>query len=117
MLTPIKNEDQYNQFLKRIEELIAISPNLNTEDYDELELLTILIEHYENEHYALLPPDPIEAIKFRMEQMGLNRKDLSLILGNNSRVSDLFNHKRKLSINMVRNLKKELGISADILIS
>ena len=83
---------------------------------DRLDILATLIEAYEAEHYLMDPPDPIEAIKFRMEQQGLSRKDLEKILGTRTRVSEVLNRKRGLSINMIRALHEKLGISAEILI-
>ncbi len=83
---------------------------------DRLDVLATLIEAYEAEHYPMDPPDPIEAIKFRMEQQALTRKDLEKILGTRTRVSEVLNRKRGLSINMIRALHQKLGISADVLI-
>ena len=83
---------------------------------DRLDILATLIEAYETEHYPMDPPDPIEAIKFRMEQQGLTRKDLEEILGTRTRVSEVLNRKRGLSINMIRALHDKLGIPAEILI-
>ena len=83
---------------------------------DRLDILATLIEAYETEHYPMDPPDPIEAIKFRMEQQGLTRKDLEEILGTRTRVSEVLNRKRGLSINMIRAIHDKLGISAEILI-
>jgi HTH-type transcriptional regulator/antitoxin HigA len=81
-----------------------------------MDILATLIDAYESEHYPMDPPDPIEAIKFRMEQQGLTRKDLEKVLGTRMRVSEVLNRKRGLSINMIRRLHEKLGISADVLI-
>lgn len=104
----IKTEEEYSHALKRLEELFD-SP-INSPEGDEAELLSVLIEKYEDEHYPIDPPDPIEAIKFRMEQMDMSNQDLAEIIGYKSRVSEIFNRKRKLSLNMIRNLHKKLNI-------
>ena len=83
---------------------------------DRLDVLATLSEAYEAEHHSMDPPDPIEAIKFRMEQQGLTRKDLERLLGTRTRVSEVLNRKRSLSIAMIRRLHEELGISAEVLI-
>ena len=84
---------------------------------DEAELLSILIEKYEDEHYPIEAPDPIEAIKFRMEQMDMNNQDLAEVIGYKSRVSEIFNHKRKLTLKMIINLHKKLKIPYESLIA
>jgi HTH-type transcriptional regulator/antitoxin HigA len=88
----------------------------NSKNADELELLAFLIEKYENEQYAIDLPDPIEAIKFRMEQLGFKQKDLANAIGLKSRVSEILNRKRKLTIDMIRKLNATLGIPTDVLI-
>ena len=87
-----------------------------TEWGDRLDVLATLIDAYEAEHYPMDPPDPIEAIEFRMEQKGLTRKDLAKILGTRTRVSEVLNRRRNLSIGMIRQLHEKLGISAEVLI-
>ena len=87
-----------------------------TEEGDELELLGILIEQYENEHFPIDLPDPIEAIKFRMEQLGYNQNDLAKIIGFKSRASEILNKKRKLSLEMIRLIHTSLNIPTDVLI-
>jgi HTH-type transcriptional regulator / antitoxin HigA len=113
-LKPIRNERGYHQALAEVEELWGAKAG--TPKGDRLDILATLIEAYETEHYPMDPPDPIEAIKFRMEQQGLTRKDLEEILGTRTRVSEVLNRKRGLSINMIRALHDKLGISAEILI-
>ena len=103
---PIRNEKDYRQALARIESLMDASPG--TDAYDTLEVLAALIENYEEKHYAIDIPDPIEAIKFRMEQEGLKQKDLVEIFGNKARVSEILNKKRKLTLDMIRNLHNKL---------
>lgn len=111
----IKTEKDYNQALKRLEEIFH-APS-NSEEGDEADILSILIEKYEDENYPVEAPDPIEAIKFRMEQMGMNKKDLAQVLGYKSRVSEIFSRKRKLTLKMIRNLHKELKIPYESLLT
>jgi HTH-type transcriptional regulator/antitoxin HigA len=113
-ITPIKNERDYNHALLRLEEIF--DAEVGTAEGDELEVWSILIEKYENEHFPIDLPDPIEAIKFRMEQRGMKQKDLAEIVGLKSRVSEILNKKRKLSLNMIRNLSKHLSIPTEVLI-
>jgi HTH-type transcriptional regulator/antitoxin HigA len=112
----IKNDKDYQEALNRAEELIDMDPDPGTPEGDELELLTFLIETWEDEHYPLELPDPIEAIKFRMEQQGLVQKDLIPYIGSAGKVSEILNRRRPLSLNMMRNLHRELGIPADVLL-
>ena len=112
-IKPIKNEEDYTQTLNYIESLMDAKPN--TPQMDELEVLTTLVEAYEEHHYRIEAPDPIEAIKFRMEQEGLKQKDLVTIVGSKSRVSEILNRKRKLTIEMIRNLHKQLHIPIESL--
>jgi HTH-type transcriptional regulator/antitoxin HigA len=96
-------------------ELLWGAPS-GTPEGDRLDVLATLIDAYETKHQPMDPPDPIEAIKFRMEQQGLTRKDLAKILGTRTRVSEVLNRRRNLSIEMIRRLHEKLGISADVLI-
>jgi HTH-type transcriptional regulator / antitoxin HigA len=113
-LKPIRTETDYEAALGQVERLWgALS---GTPDGDRLDILATLIDAYETEHYPMDPPDPIEAIKFRMEQQGLTRKDLEPIIGTRTRVAEVLNRKRGLSIDMIRRLHERLGISADVLI-
>lgn len=111
----IKTEESYSQALKRLEEIFHAPED--TPEGDEAEVLSILIEKYEDKHYPIAPPDPIEAIKFRMEQTGMNNKDLAEIIGYKSRVSEIFSRKRKLSLKMIRNLHEKLKIPYESLLS
>ena len=104
----IHNESDYNIALKRVESLM--DAKVGTKEFDELDILSILVESYEAKHYSIDTTDPIEAIKFRMEQEGLLQKDLVAIFGNKSRVSEVLNKKRKLTIVMIRNLNHSLNI-------
>ncbi|MBT3382326.1 MAG: helix-turn-helix domain-containing protein [Prolixibacteraceae bacterium] len=111
----IKTETEYAKYLKRLEEIFHAP--IDSVEGDEAELLTILIEKYENDHYAIEAPDPIEAIKFRMEQLGMTKKELAEIIGYKSRVSEIFSRKRKLTLKMIRNLHDKMKIPYDSLIS
>ena len=113
-ITPIRNEKDYQNALKRLE--VIFDAKKETEQGDELEIVSILIDNYENEHFAIGMPDPIEAIKFRMEQMGMKQKDLAEIFGFKSRVSEILNKKRKLTLEMVRKLNTTLHIPTEVLI-
>lgn len=110
----IKTKKEYQQAMERLEMLFDAKKG--TEEGDELEVLSILIEKYENEHFPIDLPDPIEAIKFRMEQLGYNQGDLAKIVGLKSRASEILNKKRKLSLDMIRELHKKLHIPTDVLI-
>jgi HTH-type transcriptional regulator/antitoxin HigA len=110
----IKTENDYNQALERLE--LIFDAKRGTQEGDELELLGILIDQYENEKFPIELPDPIEAIKFRMEQMGYTQNDLAKILGFKSRASEILNRKRKLSLEMIRQLHTTLNIPTDVLI-
>lgn len=110
----IKTEAEYNQALERLEEIFDSKPD--THEGDELEILGILIEKYEDEHFPIDMPDPIEAIKFRMEQMNYNQNDLAEFIGQKSRASEILNRKRKLSLEMIRKISSKLNIPSEILI-
>jgi HTH-type transcriptional regulator/antitoxin HigA len=110
----IKTEEQYEATLNRVEEIFDSTKT--SETADELELLTVLIEKYEKEYHPISLPDPIEAIKFRMEQMGYQQKDLAKVIGLKSRTSEILNRKRKLTIDVIRKLHDRLGIPTDVLI-
>ena len=112
----IKTEEQYEEALAVVEELMDSDPEPGTGDADKLELLTLLISNYEKDNFPMEMPDPIEAIKFRMEQQQLSQKDLIPYIGSRSRVSEVLNRKRPLTLKMIRTLHKGLGIPADVLI-
>ncbi|MCS5663369.1 MAG: helix-turn-helix domain-containing protein [Flavobacteriales bacterium] len=114
-LKVLKTEEDYNQALSRLEKIFHAP--MDSKEGDEAELLTLLIEKYEEEHYPIEAPDPIEAIKFRMEQMGMTNKELAEILGYKSRVSEIFSRKRKLNLNMIRKLHEKLNIPYESLIA
>jgi len=111
----IKTEEDYQKALKRLEILFDMPPD--TPEGDEAELLTILIEKYEDEHFPIEAPDPIEAIKFRMEQLNMKKSDLARVIGYKSRVSEIFSGKRKLTLQMIRSLHKQLRIPYEALLS
>ncbi len=114
-IKPIKTERDYQNALKQIEKLWDAKPN--TSKGDRLEVLVTLVEAYEHKHYKIEPPDAIEAIKFRMEQLGLKQSDLAKYLGGRSRASEVLNRKRKLTVNMMRSLRKHLAIPAESLLA
>lgn len=105
---PIRTEADYEKALSRIE--ILMDAEYGTTEGDELDILTTLVENYEAKHFPIPACDPIEAIRFRMEQMGLEAKDLTPIIGSRSKVSEVLNHKRQLSISMIRNLHAQLNV-------
>ena len=110
----IKTKKDYNQALERLE--LVFDAKKGTAAGDELELLGMLIEQYENEHFPIDFPDPIEAIKFRMEQLGYTQKDLAKIVGLKSRASEILNKKRKLTLEMIRQLHDKMNIPTEVLI-
>jgi len=110
----IKSEKEYKQALDRLEVVFDALPD--TPEGDEAELLVILIEKYEDENFPIEAPDPIEAIKFRMKQMNMKKKDLAAILGYRSRVTEILKKKRKLTLKMIRNLHEKLNIPYESLI-
>jgi HTH-type transcriptional regulator/antitoxin HigA len=113
-LKPIRTEADYEKALSEVEHLWGAKSG--TREGNRLDVLATLIDAYEAEHYPMDPPDPVEAIKFRMEQQGLSRKDLEPLIGTRTRVAEVLNRKRSLSIGMIRRLHKHLGISAEVLI-
>lgn len=113
-ITPIRSEKDYRNALNRLEEIFDAKKG--TEQGDELEILSILIDSYENENFPVGMPDPIEAIKFRMEQMGMKQKDLAKVVGFKSRVSEILSKKRKLTLGMIRKLNSTLHIPTEVLV-
>jgi HTH-type transcriptional regulator / antitoxin HigA len=114
VIKPIKTENDYEEALAEIEQLFDVKPG--TIEADRLEILTTLVEAYENQHYAIPLPDPVEAIKYYLESRGLTRQDLEKYLGSRARVSEILNRKRSLSLEMIRRLHAGLGIPAEVLI-
>lgn len=114
-IKPIKTEEDYEQALERLEVIFDSDPN--SKEGDEAEVLSLLIENYENQHYPIEVPDPIEAIKIRMEEMNLKQKDLVGIIGGKSRVSEILNKKKRLTVDMIRELERMLHISASVLVT
>lgn len=113
-LKPIRTKADYENALAEVERLWGAKSG--TPKGDRLDVLATLIDAYEARHYPMDPPDPIEAIQFRMEQQGLTRKDLEPLIGSRARVAEVMNRKRNLSIDMIRRLHQALGISAEVLI-
>lgn len=116
MLRVIKSNQEHEEYLERAYDLMQQDLKVDSKESDELELLSILIEDYEKKIYSIESPNPIEAIKFRLDQLGLKRSELQRILGSRSRASEALSGKRKLSLRMIRKLREDLGIPADILI-
>ena len=113
-IRPIKNEADYKAALIEVELLFEADPE--TPEGDKLEVLTTLIEAYEEKHYSIPKPDPIEAILYHMESRGLTRRDMEAYIGSRARVSEILNRKRPLTMEMIRNIHKGLGIPAEVLI-
>jgi HTH-type transcriptional regulator / antitoxin HigA len=113
-IKPIRKVEDYEETLKEVERLWGTNPG--TPDGDRFEVLFTLIESYEEQHYPILPPDPVEAIKYYMDSRGLNRQDLEQYIGSSGRVSEVLNRKRPLTLNMIRKLHAGLGIPAEVLI-
>lgn len=113
-MKPIKNTKDYKRALARLEEIFEAKPG--TPEGDELEVLGILVSNYEDQHFPIGFPDPIEAVKFRMEQLGYNQNDLAEVVGLKSRASEILNRKRKLNLEMIRKLHEALGIPTNVLI-
>ncbi len=114
-LKPIKSEKDYRNGLERLG--VIFDAPIDTKEGDEAEILSLLIENYENEHYPIESPDPIEAIKIRMEELNMRQKDLVGIIGGKSRVSEILNRKKKLTVDMIRELERILQISASVLVN
>ncbi len=113
-IKPIKTEKDYEVAIKRLEKIFDASTK--SKEGDEAEILSILIDNYENQHYPIEAPDPIEAIKIRMEEMNIKQKDLIGIIGGKSRVSEVLNRKKRLTVDMIRGIEKTLHLSASALV-
>ncbi len=114
-IRPIKTEQQYFQALEKLDEIFDAKEN--TPEGDEAEILSLLIDTFENEHYQIEAPDPIEAIRIRMEEMDLKQKDMVEIIGSKSKTSEVLNRKKRLTLDMIRNLQEKLNLSASVLIT
>jgi HTH-type transcriptional regulator/antitoxin HigA len=115
-LKPIRTEKEYDEALDRVDELMERDPEMGSEQSDELEILVMLIEKYEEKYWAISEPDPVEAIKIRMEQMHLKQKDLIPYIGNKSKVSEVINGKIGLSLSMISKLSKGLHLPLEVLV-
>ena len=113
-IAPIKTETDYEKALERLE--VIFDADANSIEGDEAEILSMLIDNYENQYFTIETPDPIEAIKYRMDEMNLKQKDLVPYIGNKSKVSELLNRKISLSLSMVKNLSEALHIPLEILV-
>ncbi len=114
-IKPIRNDDDLRAALRRLD--AVFQAKVGTPEADEMEVLVTLIEAYENKHYPISPPDPVEAIKFRMEQQGLTLRDLEVYIGPSGRVSEVLNRKRPLSLRMVKRLHDGLRIPYESLLA
>ena len=114
-IAPIKTDNDYEKALERLEVIFDATPN--SKEGDEAEILSILIDNYENQYYPIEAPDPIEAIKIRMEEMNIKQKDLVGIIGGKSSVSEILNKKKRLTVDMIRELERVLNISASVLVN
>jgi HTH-type transcriptional regulator / antitoxin HigA len=114
-IKPIRNERQHRAALREIERLWSVRPG--TPDHDRLEVLATLVEDYEEKRHPVYPPDPVAAIRFRMEQLDLDRKALEPSIGSRARVSEVLSGRRRLTLDMIRRLHKQLGIPADVLLA
>lgn len=110
----LKTEEEYETALELVSQLMDAAPD--TAEEEDLDLWSMLVEQYEAKHYPIDPPDPIEAIKFRMDQLGLQQKDLTRFIPAKSKVSEVLSRKRRLSLPMIRALHKHLGIPAEVLV-
>jgi HTH-type transcriptional regulator/antitoxin HigA len=115
-LSPIRTEADYEKALDRIDTLMDLEPEIGSREGDELEILALLVEKYEETHWQIAAPDPIEAIKYRMEELGLKQKDLVPIIGSKSKVSEVLNRKIGLSLSMISNLSAQLHIPLEVLV-
>ena len=115
IIKPIKTEQQYLEALERLEQIFDAKEN--TPDGDEAEILSLLIDNFENENYAIELPDPTETIRIRMEEMDLKQKDMIEIIGSKSKTSEVLNRKKRLTLDMIRNLQEKLNLSASLLIT
>jgi HTH-type transcriptional regulator/antitoxin HigA len=116
-IRPIRTKADYQATLKEISALMDADPDLGTPQGDRLDILATLVQAYESKHVPIAAPDPVEAIKFRMEQSGLSIKDLEPLIGKSNRVYEVLNRKRPLTLAMIRRLHRSLGIPADVLIA
>lgn len=114
-IAPIKNENDYEKALERLE--VIFDAASNSIEGDEAEILSMLIDNYENQYFPIDAPDPIEAIKIRMEEMNIKQKDLVGIIGGKSSVSEILNKKKRLTVDMIRELERVLNISASVLVN
>ncbi|MBO0936297.1 transcriptional regulator [Fibrella sp. HMF5335] len=114
-IKPLKSESDYQEALKRIDQLVDCLDN--TEQADELDVISILVESYENEHYPIAPPDPIDAIRFRMEQTGMSEKEIAAYLGGEQNADAILNHRQPLTLEIIKRLYQQLHIPAESLLA
>ena len=116
-IKPIRSEEDYDRAIARINQLLDLNPQPGTDDDNELDVLSTLVEVYEDEHYPILPPDPIEAIKYVMEEKGMDNKQLIPLLGTKSRVSEIMNRKKPLTLKMIYKLHQAMGLPLEVFIN
>ncbi len=116
-IKPIRSEQDYDNAIARINQLLDKNPEPGSDDDNELDVLSTLVEVYEDEHYPILPPDPVEAIKFVMEERGMDNKQLIPLLGTKSRVSEIMNRKKPFTLKMIYKLHRALGLPLEIFIN
>ena len=116
-IRPIHTAADYKAALKEISTLMEMDPAAGTPEGDRLDILSTIVQAYEARHFPMATPDPVEAIKFRMEQSGLSAKDLEPLIGRSNRVYEILNRKRPLTLAMIRKLHRQLGIPAEVLIA
>jgi HTH-type transcriptional regulator / antitoxin HigA len=116
-IKPIKTEADYDNAIVRINQLLDLNPQPGTDQDNELDILSTLVEAYEDEHYPILPPDPVDAIKVVMEEKGMDNKQLIPLLGSKSRVSEVMNRKKPFTLKMIYNLHKALGLPLEVFIN
>ena len=116
-IKPIRSEQDYDNAIARINQLLDKNPEPGTDDDNELDVLSTLVEVYEDEHYPILPPDPVEAIKYVMEERGMDNKQLIPLLGTKSRVSEIMNRKKPFTLKMIYKLHQAMGLPLEIFIN
>ena len=116
-IRPIKTELDYDDAIARINHLLDLNPKAGSDEDNELDILSTLVEVYEDKHYPILPPDPVDAIKVMMEEKGLDNKELALLLGSKSRVSEIMSKKKPFTLKMIYKVHKALGLPLEIFIN
>jgi HTH-type transcriptional regulator/antitoxin HigA len=116
-IKPVRSKADYKAALKRIDELIVLNPKRGTTAFDELDILGTLVSAYEDIHYPIEAPDPVEAVKYIMEEEGLKAKDLAVYFGSKGNVSEFLNHKRRLSVRIIKELHERFRLPYEVLLA